>query len=107
MVKITISVCICKQVLLTTPVGGVRVRSMKTAIYIEQGSTQLVLTPETEWEKSVIGCIEQSSSNVLITRASFYECRGGYYRMGMSDDSLVLRTQVNAKDNQGNELPIK
>ena len=34
---------------------------MKTAIYIEDGLLQVVLTPETEHEKSVTGALHDSS----------------------------------------------
>ena len=80
---------------------------MKTAIYIENGSTQLVLTPEDSWEKQVIECIEIGSSNVLITRGSFYECRGNYFRSGSNDESLILRTQIKSKDSTGGEITLK
>lgn len=38
---------------------------MKSAIYLNEGTTQVVLTPENEWEKSAL---------------KFYECQGGWYR---------------------------
>ena len=69
---------------------------MKTAIYIEDGSTQLVLTPENDWETKVIAGIQQGLQEVEILRGSFYECRGGYFRHGGTDDSLMLRAKVKA-----------
>lgn len=77
---------------------------MKTAIYIENGTTQLVLTPENEWEQQVVRCIEEGDQAVTIHRASFYECRGGWFRQGTSDQSLILRTTINAKDQH--QIPI-
>ena len=81
---------------------------MRVAIYIEQGVTQLVLTPEGEWEQEV--CAKMASNGdkvVTIMRGSFYECRGGwtrykdfppfpeYTQFGMveapKDASLILR----------------
>ncbi len=79
---------------------------MKTAIYIENGFTQLVLTPETDWEKQVIQCIEDGSQSVQIHRASFYECRGGWTRQGTGDESLILRTGIKPKDDSGYEIPM-
>jgi hypothetical protein len=79
---------------------------MKTAIYIENGNTQLVLTPENDWEKQVIRCIEDGAQSVEIHRASFYECRVGYYRQGTGDDSLILRTKIKTKDEHGCEIPL-
>jgi hypothetical protein len=80
---------------------------MKTAIYIENGVTQLVLTPENDWEKQVIRCVGDGSRSVAIHRGSFYECRGGWNRHGAGDESLILRMAVNAKDEHGIELPLQ
>jgi hypothetical protein len=65
---------------------------MKTAIYIENGITQLVLTPESEWEKNAIRCIETGAPAVKIIRASFYETRSGYIRQGQDNESIILTT---------------
>ncbi len=81
---------------------------MKVSIYIEQGMTQLVLTPEGEWEQQV--CAKMAANgekNVHVSRGSFYETRGGWTRyksyplvpeyssFGMTeapdDASLILR----------------
>lgn len=80
---------------------------MKTAIYIEDGITQLVLTPENDWEKQVISCIEDGSESVRILRGSFYECRGNFIRQGTGDESLILRTSIKAKDDHGIEIPLR
>lgn len=74
---------------------------MKTAIYIEDGRTQLVLTPESEWEKSVIRAIELGGQNVSIQRGSFYECQGGWVREAFDGESLIIRTGMKAKDASG------
>jgi hypothetical protein len=79
---------------------------MKTAIYIENGNTQLVLTPENDWEQQVIRCIEDGAQEVEIHRASFYECRGGYFRQGTDDSSLILRTKIKTKDEHGCEISL-
>jgi len=81
-------------------------KDMKTAIYIENGVTQLVLTPENDWEKQVIGCIEEGGQSVKITRGSFYECRGGWNRMGIDETSLIIRTSIKSKDVNGCEIEL-
>ena len=71
---------------------------MKTAIYIEQGVTQLVLTPENEWETNVVKAITTGSQTVDIKRGEFYENRSGYFRHVDDGEmnSLILVTRVNA-----------
>ena len=67
---------------------------MKVAIYIEQGVTQLVLTPETEWEKSVTAkLLPDGKQAIQVYRGGFYECMGGWYRQRheQNPDSLILR----------------
>jgi hypothetical protein len=71
---------------------------MKTAIYVEQGVTQLVLTPQNEWEKNIVKAIGTGQETVEIKRGSFYECRGGWVRFedAAEDASLILVTGVKA-----------
>jgi hypothetical protein len=76
---------------------------MKTAIYISEGITQLVLTPESDWEKSIISQVSQGEQQAHIYRGSFYECQGGWVRHGYSDDSLILRTPINPDKAQETE----
>src|SRR5882672_9381557 len=52
--------------------------NMKTAIYIEDGRTQFVLTPETEIDKKVLS--ELQSTNLQTYRGQFYACQGGWTR---------------------------
>lgn len=61
---------------------------MKIAIYIEDGVTQLILTPDTDWEKAVLAKIEVG--NFKIYRGEFYYCNGGWHRQGSGKDSLML-----------------
>jgi hypothetical protein len=67
---------------------------MKTAIYIESKTSQIVLTPENDWEKQVIQSIKDDPLNVLFFKGSFYECQGGYYRQGTFDDSLIIKPKA-------------
>lgn len=53
---------------------------MKTAIYIEDGKVQLVLTPEGEFEKNAISGFMDKPLDVKIFSGSFYDCRGGWVR---------------------------
>lgn len=73
---------------------------MKTAIYIEDGVVQLVLTPEGEFEKNALRSFEGKPTEARIFAGTFYDCRGGWTRQtsyyghhgGDSDDrSLILR----------------
>lgn len=76
---------------------------MKTAIYIEDGVVQLVLTPEGDFEKNALRSFEANGLETQIFAGSFYDCRGGWTRqkqfyshsLHSSDDndrSLILRT---------------
>lgn len=71
---------------------------MKTAIYIEDGRTQFVLTPETEIDKKVLAEIENTQLKTY--RGKFYACQGGWTQQGnvyqdfygreTSTDSLIF-----------------
>ena len=80
---------------------------MKTAIYIEDGIMQLVLTPENDFEKDALSSFNDKETTSEIFSGSFYDCRGGWIRqnsyhspmhgMGLSardanDQSLILKT---------------
>jgi len=78
---------------------------MKTAIYIEDGVIQLVLTPENEFEKNTVSSIADKNLSLKIYEGSFYDCRGGWVRqkehypnilLGSKEDkSIILRVQNN------------
>lgn len=74
---------------------------MKTAILIKDDVTQLVLTPENEWEKSVLKSIEVHAESTKLLRGSFYETRGGWDRMSTGDESLMIRVELKSKDKYG------
>ena len=67
---------------------------MKTAIYIEDGLTQLVLTPETDFEKGVIGKIDRGKQGVGLHKGSFYYWQGGWVREGSDDNSLIIVMEI-------------
>jgi len=75
---------------------------MKTAIYIEDGIVQLVITPESGFERNAMQSFHDKSLDVQIFDGSFYDCRGGWtrqasHRPGMhgvpstDDKSLIMR----------------
>lgn len=78
---------------------------MKTAIYIEDGTVQLVITPETEFEKNALSSFEAKPLEAKVFVGSFYDCRGGWVRqqrhtpqndyihrsLDNEDRSLILR----------------
>jgi hypothetical protein len=78
---------------------------MKTAIYIEDGVVQLVITPESEFEKNALGSFDGKEVQAKIFSGTFYDCRGGwvrqngYYEPGYhgadaNDKSLILRMET-------------
>lgn len=74
---------------------------MKTAIYIEDGVVQLVLTPESDFEKNALSGFREKPLEVKLFAGSFYDCRGGWVRQKnyyphqygerQDDQSLMLR----------------
>lgn len=75
---------------------------MKTAIYIEDGTVQLVITPETDFEKNAISSFQNKPLEAQILSGAFYDCRGGWVRQASysipgfqerddNDKSLILR----------------
>jgi hypothetical protein len=82
---------------------------MKTAIYIEDGVVQLVLTPESEWEKNALKSFEDKPTATQIFTGAFYDCRGGWVRQSRyfdgpygesSERSLILRTDCSPPQRQ-------
>ena len=53
---------------------------MKTAIYIEDGVVQLVITPESEFEKNALSTFEDKPIEAKLFSGTFYDCRGGWVR---------------------------
>ncbi len=83
---------------------------MKTAIYIEDGTVQLVITPETDFEKNILSTFEEKPLKAQIFSGSFYDCRGGWIRQNCyipsivpyetdgNDRSLILRIDEEKKE---------
>jgi hypothetical protein len=88
---------------------------MKTAIYIEDGVVQLVITPETEFEKNALDMFRDKPTEAQIFAGSFYDCRGGWVRQsnfyppspydgydgGANDRSLILRMNTKKGETNG------
>ena len=53
---------------------------MKIALYIEDGLEQIVLTPESETEQSILNKIHDGSRTISLKRGEFYGCQGGWTR---------------------------
>ena len=66
---------------------------MKSAIYIDDGTTQVVLTPESKLEEAVLDMIFTRTTAATF-RGGFYECQGGWIRRtdtGRERQSLIVR----------------
>ena len=69
---------------------------MKTAIYIEDGLTQLVLTPESDFEQGIVSKVDKGEHSVRIYTGVFYHCQGGWvrqrapYQTAQDDNSLII-----------------
>ncbi len=62
-----------------------RVNEMKIALYIEDGLEQIVLTPDSETEKAILGKLHDGSRELSIKRGTFYGCQGGWTRWRGND----------------------
>lgn len=78
---------------------------MKTAIYIEDGVVQLVITPESDFEKNALKSFTAAAISAQIFEGAFYDCRGGWTRQKEyhprahtfrddADRSLILRAET-------------
>lgn len=66
---------------------------MKIALYIEDGLEQIVLTPETETERAIVGKMHDGSRELTIKRGTFYGCAGGWMRHETLRQPLSARKQ--------------
>jgi hypothetical protein len=63
---------------------------MKIALYIEDGREQIVLTPESDTERSLLGKLHDGTRAISIHRGSFYPCQGGWTRQREADESSII-----------------
>ena len=71
---------------------------MKTAIYIEDGVVQLVITPESDFEKNALTNFTGKELDVRIFSGSFYDCRGGWVRQYVFQDPSPYANSLEQKD---------
>jgi hypothetical protein len=78
---------------------------VKTAIYIEDGVVQLVLTPESDFEKNALKSFQAAPLKAQMFSGTFYDCQGGWTRQTKTypsygheeikdDISLILRMEA-------------
>ena len=68
---------------------------MKVAVYLEEGFTQLIITPEDEPEKKALALID--GQKISVHRGEFYHCRGGWV---VSKDSPSHSASMYASTNR-------
>lgn len=61
---------------------------MKIAFYIEDGLEQIVLTPESKNELSMLAKLHDGTRELSIKRGNFYYCQGGWVRHGFVHHDL-------------------
>lgn len=65
---------------------------MKIAYYVEECRQQIVLTPETDTEKTLLNLLGPDTRTVKIQayRGGFYRCEGGWTRQSGNGDSAII-----------------
>jgi hypothetical protein len=63
---------------------------VKIALYIEDGLEQIILTPQTDAEKSILGKLHDGSRSFSLKRGGFYYCQGGWQRHSRTPDSTMI-----------------
>lgn len=70
---------------------------MKTALFIEEGICQIVLSPETTEEKRILKLFSECK-NIETFEGGFYECEGGWIRKDPANSAqsliFVLRDNI-------------
>lgn len=80
---------------------------MKTAILTLDGILQVVLTPETDHERAVIGQVGGNIEGVEIFRGSFYDCQGGYTRLQEDPrQSIALSDLMDRRGGSGDDRSL-
>lgn len=68
---------------------------MKTQIFVDDKVTQVVLTPETEFEKHIVEEFDFKKSTVQIFKGNFSDCQGGWKRLYNYDESIIIKCDYN------------
>lgn len=58
---------------------------MKIALYIEDGLEQVVLTPDSETERAILGKLHDGTRTLAIHKGAFYGCAGGWIRFKVTE----------------------
>lgn len=80
---------------------------MKTSIYIEDGTVQLVITPETEFEENALSTFRDKPMKAKLFVGSFYDCRGGWVRQTAYTERDTFDDVISNKEPQSLILQIK
>lgn len=67
---------------------------MKTAIYIEDGVVQLVITPESDFEKAAVKSFDGGRLEAKVFAGAFYDCRGGWVRQSPYSGGSMFNREV-------------
>jgi hypothetical protein len=71
---------------------------MKSALYIENGISQIILTPENEHEKNILMAIDDKEIETTMKIGNFGECKGGWVRYYPSIDDDLKSLMIVLKD---------
>jgi hypothetical protein len=80
---------------------------MKIALYIEDGLEQIVLTPEGDTEKAILGKLSDGSRSLEIKHGSFYACKGGWTRYAESNWTSSLYGRSERKDDESTMIVLR
>jgi hypothetical protein len=80
---------------------------MKVALYIEDGLEQIVLTPETETERGIIGKLGDDSRTLEIKRGSFFKCQGGWVRYGAAHYDTGMFGSGQQRDDESTMIVLR
>ena len=72
---------------------------MKTYIYVDEEKTQIVLTPENQFERNIVNDFDLTNSEVKLFKGSFADCQGGWTRLyDRGEDSIIIKCNYNKKE---------
>lgn len=80
---------------------------MKIALYIEDGLEQIVLTPETETEKGILGKLSDGSRELSIKHGSFYKCLGGWTRFSEASYTSSMLSHSERRDDESTMIVLR
>lgn len=80
---------------------------MKLAFYAQEGTQQIILTPESAPERAILNLLHQPR-DITVTRGSFTETVGGYLRKSLEEEStfIVLSRPVDPPTSDARQVDI-